>query len=71
MDGEQVRAPGRVGERECDGHLAAHGRMGGLELHHLDHMLIRHEPHEVAMVRVRVRAGLASAARLVVAERRS
>ena len=51
MDGNQVGAA-VVGVAEGDGdrHLAAHCRIRGLELIHLDHSLVRQKLYEAAVV---------------------
>lgn len=66
MYGAHIRAATRISERERDHHLAAHRGIGRLELHHFDHLLIRHELDEVAVVRVGVRGCLAGPGWLVV-----
>jgi hypothetical protein len=58
------RAQGR-GDRD----LAAQARIVGLEFEHLDDLRVRHEPREVAVVGVGLRARLASARASLVGER--
>ena len=57
MHGKDI---GAGGERDRDRHLATRRRICRLELDHFDNLLVRHELHERAVVRVglRVRAGL-------------
>ena len=58
MHDDDLGAAVRVGERGSHRHLAAQPGIVGLELEHLDHLLVGHEPGEVAVVRVGVRADL-------------
>jgi hypothetical protein len=59
MYGAHIRASARVNKRQRDGHLAAQSDIVCLEFHHLDHLLVWHELHETAAVRVRVRGRFA------------
>ena len=66
MDCDHLSAAARICECESHGHLSAHRRVGGLELHRLDHQLISLEPDEASVVGIRVGRGLAHPGRLVV-----
>jgi hypothetical protein len=71
MHTEDIGAAVCIGERGGNRHLAAQRGIGRLELDHFDDLLVRHELHEAAVVRVGVRARLAGPCRLVVRERDS
>lgn len=68
MDGEDIRATGSVSECKRNRHLAAHRRVGRLELHHLDDRLIRYELNEAAVVGIGVGGCLAGPGRRIVSE---
>ncbi len=69
MHGEDIGATVCIGERDRDGHLAAQRGICSLKLVHFDNLLIRHELHETAMVRIGVRGRLTHSGRRVIRER--
>jgi len=54
VHGEDIGAAAWIGERDRDRHLAVQRGICRLELHHFDNLLVRHELHEAAVVRVGV-----------------
>ena len=69
MYGKDIGAAVCVRERDGDRHLAPQCRILRLELAHLDDLLVRHELHEAAVVRVGVQGRLTGPGRRVVRER--
>ena len=69
MHSEDIGAAVCISKRDRDRHLATQRGICRLELDHFDNLLVRHELHEVAVVRVGVRGRLAGPGRRVVRER--
>lgn len=69
MDRDDVGPSVGIGERDGDGHLAAHVGIGCLDSGYFDNSLIRDQFHEAAVKGVGVRARLAGLRRCVVRQR--
>ncbi len=69
MPDEDISAAVSIGERGRHGHRPAKSGICGFELEHFDHLFVRHELCEVAVVGVGVGCRLASPTRRVVRER--
>jgi hypothetical protein len=58
-----------IAERGRDPHLALHGSVCGLELDHLDDLLVGNKLREVSVIRIRIRARLPGSGGRVVCQR--
>src|ERR1700733_5860763 len=69
VDDRHVGPPAGPGEHGRHRHLAAQAGVGCLELEYLGHLLVRHQPGEVAVVGISLGGRLAGRARRVIGER--